>query len=376
MLEGWFQEGIKKVVGVRWLVDLFLRMGCSIADDGIAEKLAAAWLTLLLAHFRKCASHPKPIFSIFIIGNARTSVVALDSLRSVSYHPLNMKKTLAFSFDSSISIAILVTFTVLFSNARAAETGISTNELLAQRLAIVERVNTIRLEQDAVTATIRAKLSGVHNCLFQLSQPPLTDEKIRQMQTDLEACKLRILSLEMQLALANLKDPAVLSTKKTELEAQRDALQAEVQNISEPFQKKQNELWNTLRPNNKAWCASLEKLFRTPQEGKFADVIQEDLRWQSNQECGSIRWTDSTGKEVVYATLFLRTNPREDSGQKLMDGKYRMILWPDAIWVTIGGIRVDLRVSKNEWRGDEKALIELFKSFVDVKGVATLSGIQ
>ena len=96
--------------------------------------------------------------------------------------------------------------------------------------------------------------------------------------------------------------------------------------------------------------------------------------WGSNNT-GRIKWTDSSGTQVCWLSIFLQDSPVEVyKDQKTVDGKYPLSIHePNNIWVSAGNFKMAMTIDKKEWLIDAPTTVKLFKFLVDLDGLAALS---
>lgn len=247
-------------------------------------------------------------------------------------------------------------------------------KLLGQILAVKAKVEEIRTEQSAASADLNAKLNAASDTVNLLGRLPMEAEKIEQMRASLVQAKARVVSLERQLEIASITDPAELAEKKKKLVLEQAELRDDLKVAARPFEKRITEARLPAEAISDQWAAALAGYFRSPETGKFAGLAQSEVSWHKN-DTGQLRWHDHNGKRVCWLSIFVTDDAAEPrSGKKLVDGKYPInVNNVSNIWVTCGRLKLALNIDKLEWQTSEAESIEFLKAIVDLDGLAALT---
>lgn len=258
--------------------------------------------------------------------------------------------------------------------AQAAPPPAEAAALLSQILAAKAKISDIKAEQYRETAGIHAKRDAAAECISLLNRPPVTDEKLQQLETNLVEAKARVSSLEQLVESAKITDPDARAAKKKELEQAQAQWRDEAKAAALPFEERVKDAHKPIEAIGDAWAAALGNYFKTPATGPFAGLTKTDVRWSSH-DTGQLSWKDANGKQVCWLSIFLVEQPTKPSAkQKTVDGKYPMnINDVTNLWVTCGNLKLALNINKIEWQTSEASTIEIFKALVDADGLNSLS---
>lgn len=276
-----------------------------------------------------------------------------------------MNKTHAFRM-------IALTAILWAGPANAAPATAEAEKLLGQILSAKAKIADINTERDRATADMNARLNATADSISLLKRVPLDEEKIERMQSSLAEAKARVASLEQQLHVAKITDPAARAVKKKELEQTQSELRDELKAASIPFEERIKDAYKPVEAIADEWAAVLDSYFKTPPAGKFASLTRSEVIWHKTS--GQLNWKDSTGKQVCWLSIFLENTPLDSSSrQKKLDDKYPMSMANVAhLWVHCGHLKLALNINKLEWQTGEATTIELFKSLVDLDGLNSL----
>lgn len=245
-------------------------------------------------------------------------------------------------------------------------------KVFARIVASKEMDAQIQAEKSTATAELSSKVAAYSTSIDRLSKPPMSEEKVHQLESELASLRARAANIEQQLEGNKLTDPIERGEKKEELTKARAALAEELRVASLPFEKR----LTANRPNAQlcaAWESVLDGCFMNPSNGKFAGITKRNLHW-SSFNTGQITWAHKDQKRVCWLSIFIIKKSEENNSRlKLLDGKYPMSFPRDnkSVWVTAGNFRFALSVDNTEWQNEE-TLTEIFKALIDVDRLAKL----
>ncbi len=246
-------------------------------------------------------------------------------------------------------------------------------KFLGRILSVKAQIADINAERNRATATMNSQLTATADSLSLLTRLPLDEEKVERMQFNLAEAKARVASLEQQLEVAKITDPAAQASKKNELEQTQNRLRDELKAAAIPFEQRIKDAQKPVEALADDWAAALGGYFKTPATGPYAGLTKSEIRW-SKFNTGQLSWTDATGKQVAWISIFLEETPADPaSRQKKLDGKYPMSMSNVSnIWVNCGHLKLSLHINKLEWQTGEATTVEIFKTLVDVEGLTKL----
>ena len=272
------------------------------------------------------------------------------------------------------SFRVIALTSMLWSGlAYAAPASAEAEKLLGQILAVKAEVAEIKAEQSRATADLNAKMRAASDSSSLLSRPPPNEERIQEMQSNLAEAKARVASLDQQLDVAKITDPAVRAAKKQEFDKTQAQLRDEIKTASLPFEEKSKNAHKPAEAISKEWATALATYFKNPETGKFAGATKRAVSWHDN-DTGQLDWKDANGNQACWLSIFLDEKTHKLSpGEKTLDGKYGMnIHGVKSIWVFCGNLTLAMSIDKKEWQVDEQTSVELFKALVDVDGLGAL----
>jgi hypothetical protein len=273
---------------------------------------------------------------------------------------------------SVAAIALLAISSTLHA-ASAPDPG----KLMKERIGTQQVVQDIDAEMRSATAALSGEASSLSQLGFQMGQPPMSDAQIAQTKTRMESEKSQIeslqndlLSLQKQLDMAAIKDPAGRAAKQSELQIQVQAANEKLRTASEPFVKRKQEASAPLRKTDADFIAVLDKCFKDGTDA-FASRHQKPT-WLDNFT-GQVHWQDA-GKDIAWCGLFLQAQPypKPFAGGKAIDGKYQYSYSPNNIWVQVGYFNVSLMISKQNLAKDEASAVAMVKKLLDLDALAAL----
>ncbi len=249
----------------------------------------------------------------------------------------------------------------------------SLDALAAGSLACTKRYRIIADEKREVVQPLTAERVKVKQLKSRLLKPPADSEQLQKDKDMIEYYTNEMKRSQEYFHIGTITDVNERAAMLSNLEAEKQKLNAGKKKIAGPYDDKIRELTSGLRARNSLLNDAIKPYFLKGTDA-YKDVNEITARARFTRATINCIWKDSNGNKLCSARLRLRNRPVIPEDARMLDGVYYISDGGSSynfIWVWAGNFLVYFDVNRKEWQEKEE-IGEIIKTFIDLPGLAKL----